>query len=297
MKGRRKLIFVIIVIVAIGYYLNKDTINQFITKSPIIVAGEAAVLMDEQTGEIIYSKNKQDKLYPASTTKLLTALVVLDNSEPTEQVRVGNEVLVKTEGEARAGLFEGQVQTVEELLAAMLLQSGNDAARSLAVYIANKEKEQELPVEEAISYFAELMNEKAVEIGATQSNFINPHGLHDEKHYSTALDIAKIARVAKQNELIDAMVGELVFSTETHTYTNRNLLLNPDSEFFYEPATGLKTGFTDQAGYCLVSSAERDEKKLIAVILNSGQDSRWRDSIKLLDYGFSEKTVTKAAIK
>ncbi|MBS4220575.1 D-alanyl-D-alanine carboxypeptidase [Bacillus sp. FJAT-49711] len=284
---KRKGLFVIIIVLTIISYYKKDEIIMAFTQSPIHISGEAAVLMDENTGKVIFSKHENEKLFPASTTKLLTALVVLDKSEPEEKVKIGEEVYLETKGEARAGLFEGQIQTVEELLAAMLLQSGNDAARSLAVYTANQDKQMsEL---EALSYFADLMNKKAKEIGAIYSHFVNPHGLHDADHFSTAYDIALIAKEAKQNELINKLVSQSVFSTNTHTYQNRNQLLNPNSHYYYEAATGLKTGFTDQAGYCLVSSAKRGKRELIAVVLHSGKESMWTDSISLLDYGFEQE--------
>ncbi|WP_062106170.1 D-alanyl-D-alanine carboxypeptidase family protein [Bacillus niameyensis] len=253
---------------------------------PVLIEGEAAIVVDETTGEIIFAKNEHQKFYPASTTKLLTALVVLDRSSPHEKVTVGEEVYLQTEGESRAGLFEGQVQSVEAFLGAMLLQSGNDAARSLAVYIAEKESNRELSSLEAINFFAKLMNEKALEIGATESYFVNPHGLHDPKHYSSAVDLMIIAKVAKENEVISNIVNQASYSTKTHTYTNRNQLLNPNSPYYYENATGLKTGFTDEAGYCLVSTAEKQGQSLIAVVLHSGKEAVWEDSINLLNYGF-----------
>ncbi|MFK4998460.1 D-alanyl-D-alanine carboxypeptidase family protein [Bacillus sp. N9] len=228
------------------------------------------------------------KLFPASTTKLLTALVVLNKSELGEQVTIGDEVYISTESEARAGLFEGQVLTVEDLLAAMLLQSGNDAARSLAVYVAQKELGEKRSPDEAIHYFSQLMNEKAQEIGATHSHFTNPHGLHDPSHYSTAGDMALIAKEAKHHVEIDQLVRQEKIATETNTYTNRNQLLNSASPYFYDGATGLKTGFTDQAGYCLASSAERHGRKLVAVVFNSGKETVWSDSASLLDYGFEK---------
>ncbi|MCJ8008046.1 D-alanyl-D-alanine carboxypeptidase family protein [Lederbergia wuyishanensis] len=290
---KRKSLFLIIILLTIISYNKKDQIIMAFTHSPVHISGEAAVLMDQNTGKIIFSKNQNAKLYPASTTKLLTALVVLDGRAPNEKVKIGKEVYLQTEGEARVGLFEGQVQTVEELLAAMLLQSGNDAARSLAVYTAIQDKKMSEP--EAIQYFADLMNTKAKEIGANHSNFVNPHGLHDENHFSTAYDLALIAKEAKKNKIINSLVSQQIYSTKTHTYKNRNQLLDPNSSYYYEDATGLKTGFTDQAGYCLISSANRGSKNLISVVLHSGKESMWTDSISLLDYGFAEDKEKKLA--
>lgn len=285
MKKKSIVFFLILIIVILGY-IKKDELKMAFAPIPVSIEGEAAVVVDGTTGEIIFAKNEHQKLYPASTTKLLTAIVVLDRSLPDEKVTVGEEVYLQTEGESRAGLFEGQVQSVEAFLSAMLLQSGNDAARSLAVYIAEKENNRELTSLEAINYFAKLMNEKALEIGATESHFVNPHGLHDSNHYSSATDLMIIAKAAKENEVISNIVNQESYSTKTHTYTNRNQLLNPNSPYYYENATGLKTGFTDEAGYCLISSAEKKGQSLIAVVLRSGKETVWEDSINLLNYGF-----------
>ncbi|MEK3889765.1 D-alanyl-D-alanine carboxypeptidase family protein [Bacillus sp. FSL K6-3431] len=283
---KKRVLIVFILLIGIFGVLNKEKIKLAFDFSPVKINGDAAVLMDEKTGKVIYSKNQHSKLYPASTTKLLTALVVLEHTSIDEKVTIGREVFLNTEEEASAGLFEGQVQSVEELLAAMLLQSGNDAARSLAIFTAQKNNGKQLSLEEALKYFARLMNDKARDIGASESHFINPHGLHDSNHYSTAWDLAMIAKEAKQNNVIESIVNQQSYSTQTHTYANRNKLLNSDSEYFYEAATGLKTGFTDQAGYCLVSSAEQNGQELIAVVLHSGKETMWSDSISLLDYGF-----------
>lgn len=276
---------IIVAILVFGFY-HTDELKLAFDSSSVKIEGEAAVVIDENTGKVLYKKNEHKQLYPASTTKLLTALVVLENVSVDELVTVGKEVYFKEEDEASVGLFEGQVQSVEELLAGMLLQSGNDAARSLAIFTAQKVSGQALPVEEAQKYFAQMMNAKAYEIGATDSNFVNPHGLHDPNHYSTAWDLALIAKAAKRNEIINRVVKQRSYSSQTHIYTNRNKLLNNDSEYYYEAATGLKTGFTDQAGYCLISSAEKEGKKLISVVLHSGEETVWTDSITLLDDGF-----------
>ncbi len=235
-----------------------------------------------------YAKNENEKLYPASLTKLLTALVVLEKAELDEKVTVGDEVYLQTDDEVRVGLFEGQILTVEDLLAAMLMQSGNDAARTLAVYIAEKEKDTDRTALNSIQYFALLMNEKAIELGANQSHFVNPHGLHDPNHYSTAKDLAKIAVAVKKEQILTELLAKPTYSSQTHTYQNRNQLLNVNSPYYYQKATGLKTGFTDQAGYCLVSAAEEQDQSLITVVLDSGKERVWEDSIALLDYGFEK---------
>lgn len=282
MKKTRIVIFIVFVVLLI---VNKEHLLHAFSNSSLNIEGNAAILIDAESGEVLFAKNEQQKIYPASTTKLLTALVVLEHSEPDESVIVGEEVHFRTEGEARAGLFEGQVLTVEQLLSAMLLQSGNDAARTLATHIAEKVNDQKLATAIALDTFAQLMNQKAKEIGAHNSQFVNPHGLHDEGHYSTAEDIVKIALAAKGHDMIEKIVSLPSYTTDTHTYTNRNQLLNPHSDYYYEYATGLKTGFTSQAGYCLASSAEKDGTKVIAVVVQSGKEAIWSDSLALLEYG------------
>ncbi|KRG14410.1 hypothetical protein ACA30_11685 [Virgibacillus soli] len=280
--------FSIIIVILYFSYHYKYEIQSVFSMDPVWIEGEAALVLEEKTGEILYAKNENEKLYPASLTKLLTALVVLEKAELDEKVTVGDEVYLQTDDEVRVGLFEGQILTVEDLLAAMLMQSGNDAARTLAVYIAEKEKDTDRTALNSIQYFALLMNEKAIELGANQSHFVNPHGLHDPNHYSTAKDLAKIAVAVKKEQILTELLAKPTYSSQTHTYQNRNQLLNVNSPYYYQKATGLKTGFTDQAGYCLVSAAEEQDQSLITVVLDSGKERVWEDSIALLDYGFEK---------
>lgn len=279
----------IIVAVYLAYHDKYDSHSAF-SMDPLWIDGEAAIVLDEKTGETLFAKNENEKLYPASLTKLLTALVVLEKAELDEKVTVGDEVYLQTDDEVRVGLFEGQVLTVEDLLGAMLMQSGNDAARTLAIFTAHKEKGSDYSALKSIQYFAQLMNVKAIELGASHSHFVNPHGLHDPNHYSTAKDLAKIALAVKKEKPLTELLAQTAYSNNTHTYQNRNLLLHTNSPYYYKKATGLKTGFTDQAGYCLVSSAEEKDQSLITVVLQSGKERVWEDAIALLDFGFKNLT-------
>lgn len=267
--------------------------------SPVAVEGVAAVLIDAGTGEELYGKNVDKRLYPASTTKILTALIALERGELGDRIAVGDEVNLRTADESSAWLREGQLLTLRDLLSAMMLPSGNDAARTIARYVARKEKGRDVSAEEGIRYFAELMNEKAKELGARRSHFVNPHGLHDPEQYTTARDMARIAQAAMKLEAFRDIVNErehtAAFAASKVTYENRNQLLQPGSPYYLEEADGIKTGFTDEAGYCLVSSASRGGTRLIAVVLRSTQDSVWSDSRRLLQYGFAEKGVPSAA--
>jgi len=250
---------------------------------------EAAIVVDASDGQVLYKKNEHKRLYPASTTKLLTAMIALEVGNPDSMITVGDEAHIRTEGESSAGLRRGQQLSLRDLVAAMMLPSGNDAARTVARYIARIKTGKRMLPEEGMAVFAGMMNARAKELGATGSHFFNPHGLHDANHYTTAADLALIARKAYKNKLLREIVNqrELVIQItgEPTTLTNTNKLLQPGSEFYYDEAGGMKTGYTSDAGYCLISSAKRGGKQVIAVILHSSATEVWLDSKKLLQYG------------
>jgi len=256
------------------------------------VEGEAAVLIDAQTGRTLFGKNADKRLYPASTTKIMTALIALEHGKLDDQIRVGDEIELRTLGESSAGLVQGERLSLRDLLAAMMLPSGNDAARTVARYVVRTSTGKEVSAQEAIRKFAEMMNERAAQIGAQHTRFVNPHGLHDPKHYTTASDMALIAKEAMNNEVFRDVVGEpehvTTAASKKRTFVNRNQLLQPDGTFYVQSVNGVKTGFTDEAGYCLVSSAESGGKRLIAVVLKSTANGVWTDSQQLLRLGFKE---------
>jgi D-alanyl-D-alanine carboxypeptidase (penicillin-binding protein 5/6) len=250
----------------------------------------AVVLMDEKTGNVLYSKKEKQRMYPASTTKIMTAWIAIEKGKLQDRITVGDEVQLRTQEESTAGLVEGQVLSLKDLLAALMLPSGNDAARTIARYIAKKDSGKTMSAEDSIRYFAKLMNQKAAKAGAKQTHFVNPHGLHDSKHYTTAEDMALIALQAMKNDTFRQIVNKQEITTKSssapQTYANRNLLLKQESPFFFKGANGIKSGFTDEAGYCLVSSASRNGKSVLAVVLNSTQEGVWTDSQELLQFGF-----------
>jgi D-alanyl-D-alanine carboxypeptidase len=273
----------------------KDRIKEIsVSSSEQLINGEAGVLMDENSGEILYAKNANERLFPASTTKILTALIALNKGNINDTVHIGDEVTLREPDESSAGLKPGQSLSLKVLLRAMLLPSGNDAARSVAVYVAKKESNNpQMSSKEALDYFAQLMNQEANRLGVKHSHFVNPHGLHNPNHYSTAKDLALIAREARRNSEFREIVSEEMYKDANHTYYNRNELVNRGSQNYYQGANGIKTGFTDQAGYCLVSSASRNGKNLIAVVLHSTNSDVWSDSTAMLEYGFEEKYASK----
>ncbi|WP_019244032.1 MULTISPECIES: D-alanyl-D-alanine carboxypeptidase family protein [Bacillus] len=250
------------------------------------ISGEAAIVLNQQSEKVLFSKNEHEKLYPASTTKIMTALLAIEKGDLEDVIMVGKEVSLKESGESTAYLQKGQTLTLKQLLSGLMLPSGNDAARTIAIYVANKEKPG-LSNKKAMEYFVSLMNKRAKELGANESNFMNPHGLHHKNHFSTAYDLVKIASEAMKHQEFQEIVNQKMYRDSELTYSNRNKLLDDDNDYFYKGANGVKTGYTDEAGYCLVSSATRKNQNVIAVVLHSTKNDVWSDSINLLDYGFS----------
>lgn len=246
---------------------------------------EYAYLIHFNTKTILYEKNSHQKIAPASTTKLLTALVVLDHCSPEEEVLVGDEIKYISEDASKAGIRKGNVITVKQLLDGLLLPSGNDAAYTLATYTGKKLTGDD-NVDKAINKFVEAMNEKARSIGAKNSNFRCPDGYDKQEQYTTAKDLGLIASEFLSNQLLKEIVSKEsirdVFPDGTDvTYHNTNQLLNPNSPYYLESAIGLKTGRSSEAGSCLVSAATIKGETYISIIMKSSEEGRWQDSISL----------------
>jgi len=259
------------------------------------IEAQSAIVTD-QAGNILYKKNEHSRVFPASTTKILTALLAVENCDLDESVAVGKEITLIPSYSGRCGLQEGETITMRELMYGLLLRSGNDAALSIAVNVARKANpDKALSDQESLSLFAWMMNQRALAIGAKDSHFVNPHGLHDPQHYSTAYDLALIAREAMKNRFLSQVVATWTYSPSSQVYnpsgqpavwTNTNKLLDEKSPFYLAAAVGVKTGHTDEAGYCLVSAAGKKQSLIYAVVLKSSQNGIWKDSINLLNYGF-----------
>lgn len=237
-------------------------------------SAQAYALMDAHTGRLILGDNETECLPMASTTKIMTALIALEQQNIDEYFTVDAEA-IKVEGSSM-GLMQGDQVSLRMLAYGMLLPSGNDAANAAAVKIAG-----------SITDFAVLMNQRAQQIGMTNSQFVTPSGLHDDAHYSTAYDMALLTRVAMENQdfaqICSATKAQVSFGSPPFErwLANHNRLLK-----YYDDCIGVKTGFTKKAGRCLVSAAERvDGGRFICVTLNAPQD--WNDHTALLDYGFS----------
>lgn len=229
----------------------------------------SAVLVEASTGRVLYEKNAHELRLIASITKLMTALVAVE-SHPnlSDVVTVKAEWLAGAEGSS-IYLCAGDELTLEELLYGMLLASGNDAAQVVACYCAG-----------SMETFAEWMNLRAADLGMRNSRFVNPSGLNADGHYSTAYDMALCAMACMDNEIIAKIVSTSSITFGTRTFTNHNKLLH-----MYDGCIGMKTGYTERAGRTLVSCAERDGQRLIAVTLTAPDD--WNDHMAMYEYGFS----------
>ena len=242
--------------------------------SPPSVSAGSAALIDE-SGQILYEKNANAKGYPASTTKIMTALVAL---EKLDELGLGmdSEVIIPEEAVGIEGssiyLKKGERISIEELLYGLMLQSGNDSATALAICVGG-----------SLSSFVSMMNEKAEELGCSGTHFTNPSGLYEENHYTTAADLARIAGEAMKRDDFRKIVRTKDWQNAdgSRSFHNKNKTV-----FQYDGATGIKIGFTKASGRTLVASAKRDDKEMIAVVL---RDGNWfNDAYALMDYGFQQ---------
>lgn len=235
------------------------------------ISAQSAILLDAQTGRVIYEKNADKQSLIASTTKIMTALVVCEQINVLDRIRIPQEA-VGIEGSSMY-LKVGEVLTVQDLLYGLMLHSGNDAAVALAIYCGG-----------TVEGFAELMNDKAHRLGMDNTHFVNPNGLDSPGHYSTARDMAILAAYAMENPIFAKTVSTKTVNVGNRSLRNHNKLL-----WRLEGADGVKTGFTKAAGRILVSSCTRQGRRLIAVTMNDGND--WQDHQQLMEQGFSDYTV------
>jgi len=254
----------------------------FAQEDDLTVTASSGVLIDGETGRILWEKDSNTERPMASTTKMMTAVLAIENVSSKDVITTSS--LAADAGEAEIYLSPGEKITVEELLYGVLLKSGNDAAVALAEHVGGN-----------VESFIKMMNEKAEILGAKRTHFLNPTGLEQEGHYSTACDLALIARFCLQNEKFAEIV-----STKEHTipwpnnpyprtFVNHNKLL-----LKYDYVDGIKTGYTKKAGYCLVASVTKEKKRLISVVLNAPTSKNcYEDSKKILDFGLNKFEIKK----
>ena len=260
------------------------------------IYSQGAVLMDSSTGKVLYGKNEDEKLYPASTTKILTAILAIEKCNLTDKITASNNAVMSIpSGYSNAAIQPGESLTVKDLLDLFLIHSANEVGFIFAEHISGSTED-----------FATLMNQKASELGCKNTHFTNPSGLHDSEHYSTAYDMALIARYCMKNETFRDVVSktsctvEATDKYEERYFKNTNDLIIPSSKYYYEYAIGIKTGFTTQAKNCLISASLKDELELITVTLGAeatedGRSGRYVDTLNLFEYGFSNYKIQQVA--
>jgi D-alanyl-D-alanine carboxypeptidase (penicillin-binding protein 5/6) len=250
--------------------------SRFGAAAELKIAAKAAVLMNGQTGKTLWAQNQDLRLPPASTAKILTALVVLDHSRTSDVLTIPAEAL-RVSG-ATTQLIAGEKLSVGDLLHAMLLGSGNDAAIALALHTGA-----------SIDGFVQRMNNKAHTLGTVRSHFFNPTGMPHPEQLTTAQDLALITQAALENSEFRNIVAKRTYPWRSRgwqgTIKNSNKLLSS-----YDGVIGVKTGNTREAGYCLVAAAQRGGQTFIAVVLKSQEQAVWRDARQLLDYGFKHRS-------
>lgn len=274
-----------LIIMPMNFLLAADIDNGNFNPDNLTTNSPSVLLMDASSGNLLYAKNIFEKKYPASTTKLMTAILALENCKLDDVATVSrNAIFSIPVGYSHASLKEGEELTIEQLLNVLLIPSANDAAIVLAEHIAG-----------SVEKFADMMNAKAKELGCLNTHFVNPNGVHDDNHYSTAYDMALIGRYAMKFDDITriSMVTQYTlpktnkYDKEDRVFNTTNGLVTKNDEYYYPEAIGLKTGYTDKSGYCIVTTAKKGDVELLEVVMGSDTiDDRYSDCIKLFDYGF-----------
>lgn len=250
----------------------------------------SAIVMEVSTGTVLYEKNADQQLYPASITKIMTTLLAIENCSMDEVVTFSEDAVYKNEGDtSHISRDIGEQMTVEQCLYGVMLASANECAWAIAEHVGGTEE-----------HFVEMMNEKAAELGCTNTHFNNPNGLPDEQHYTSARDMALIAQEAYKNETFRIITGTARYTippTNKHVDStplqNHNEMLYPwkHQQYKYEYCTGGKTGFTRVANSTLVTYAEKDGMSLVCVVMNTVSPAHWLDSTTLFDYCFDNFQV------
>ena len=281
---------------AVGLARAEYDMNQPQNLAPSHLFAESALLVDEDTGEVLFSKDSRVRMYPASTTKIMTLLLGLESGIGLEtQVTIPAEAGDVPEGSSVVPVLPGDVTSFEDLLYGFMLSSGNDGANAVAVL-----------VDGSIDAFVDRMNRRAEEIGCEGTHYVNAHGYHDAQHYTTAQDLALISLEAMKNPDFRKIVAAPKWTmsvqrdgkTIEQEIISRNTLLQSGEKYYYADCTGIKTGHHNKAGWCFVGSAERDGMRVICVVLKCAEEmSKWYDAARLFEYGFTRyERVTENAL-
>ena len=279
-----KKIFIVLLCTFLILIPFENVLSADIANQPSISAN-ASILIDNKTNKVLYSKNENKKMYPASTTKILTAILVIENSNLDDLVTASYDAIMSIpDGYSTANIQIDEQLTVEQLLELLLVHSANDAANVLAEFIGG-----------STDSFVSMMNTKINELGLSDSHFTNVYGMHNEDHYTTAHDLAIIMKYCLKNDTFRKISGQASCSIPptnkygTRTYNSTNELLIPNSSSYYKYLTTGKTGFTSQAKECLVSSAYKDDLELIGVVL--GSNNRFSDTRAIYDFAYSNYSI------
>lgn len=274
----------VVTIICLCIYLVGSNLVYATTKEELKITSTAAIVMEQSTGRVLYEKNIRKKVKIASTTKILTAIVAIENGNLSDKVVISKKAAGT--GGSEVGIVAGSEVTLESLMYGMLLKSGNDCAVAIAEHIGG-----------SVENFAKMMNEKAYEIGAKDTKCTNPHGLDSEDNYSTAYDLALITCYAKTNDTLSKMLGTksitVNFDKAPKYLANTNRLLST-----YAYCDGGKTGFTNMANRCLVATAKKDDLEIVAIILGANTtDIRFSECKELLKYGIENYTMVNVKEK
>lgn len=290
---KKRFFIVILLIITLFNLYTLSFADSTIPNPDFQIYSSGSVLMDASTGKVLIQKDMNKQLYPASTTKILTAIIAIEKLDLSSTLTASRSTVMSIpSGYSNAGIKVGESLNVNDLLEMFLIHSANEVGYIFAEEISGN-----------IENFANLMNQKATELGCINTHFTNPSGIHDINHYSTAYDMALIARYCMKNETFRNIVNKksCKFSAtdlypEERYFKNTNNLLDPSNRYYYEYAIGIKTGFTTQAKNCLIAGAQKNGIELIAVMLGAeatenGQSGRYIDAKNLFDFGFENYKV------
>ncbi len=298
MKKFKKIIYILLVFLILPFLIT----NFSFASEQLETYSAADLIVESSTGKIIYEKNSREKRYPASTTKVMTALLTLEKCNLSDIATVSANAILLPSGYSNANLQAGEQISIENLLYALLVKSANEAATVLAEHISG-----------SVENFSNLMNEKAKELGCENTHFVNANGIHDENHYTTAYDLFLITREAMKNETFRKIVSTPSYTlpatnkypTADRFLKNTNDLIrinnsNRANNYYYKYAIGVKTGYTKEAKNCLISASNKDGLEFISVVLGAGTtenglSERYLDTINMFNYAYDnyENSVIK----
>ena len=288
-KNKKKMYKILVTIVLL--IICFSNIKVYATDK-LLVNAKASLMIELNSGKIIYQDKAKTKNYPASVTKILTAIIVLENCKLDDVATVSKSAISQIpEAYVVAPLFVGEKIKIEDLLYALMLKSANDAAYVLAEHVGG-----------TVEGFANMMNKKAEELGCKNSHFVNPNGIHNNNHYTTAYDMYLISKYAMENEEFVKIVSTYKYALPaTNKYSNKdrimentNDFINPNSKYYDKNVNGIKTGTTNQAGNCLITDVSKNDFEIITVVLGAEtKDSKFSETSKMINYMFDNYTYTK----